>query len=126
MKFLDKEWKGKNYRFYVQRDKNSLWVHFQGQTWIWESKKLPRKKAKEKSQGLIISAIPGRIHKIFVKKNDKVKKGESLLILSAMKIEYNFKAEEEGQVEELFCEQGQTVDSGKELIKIKYFYTDPV
>ena len=106
----------------MQRDKNSLWIHFNGRTWLWESQKLTKKTQKKalKSQGLIISALPGRIQKIFVKRGDKVKKGQNLLILSAMKIEYSFKAEGEGQVEEIFFEEGQIVDSDKELIKIKY------
>ena len=123
MKFLNKEWKGKCYKLYAQRDKSSLWIHFQGQTWIWKSQKLSynRQKQPSKNQELISSTLPGRIQKIFVKKGDKVKKGQNLLILSAMKIEYNFKAEGEGQVEELFCEQGQTVESDRKLIKVKYF-----
>ena len=123
MKFLEKKWKGRTYRLYAQRDKNSLWIHFQGQTWIWrKSKKLSQIRQKQdlKSQALITATLPGRIHKIFVKKDDEVKKGQSLLILSAMKIEYNFKAEGEGQVEGVFCEPGQTVSLGQKLIKIKY------
>ena len=124
MKFLDKEWKGRTYRLYAQRDKHCLWIHFQGQTWNWnKSKKLSHKARKQnlKSQGLITSTLPGRIQKIFVKKGDKVKEGQSLLILSAMKIEYSFKAEGEGQVEGVFCESGQTVSLGTKLVKIKYF-----
>lgn len=123
MKFLDKEWKGKNYRFYIQRDKNSLWIHYNGQTWLWKKQKEVQKKQKQNSKykEIINSALPGRIQNIFVKKGDKVKKGDNLLTMSAMKIEYNFKAESEGQVEELFCKPGQTVDSNQQLIKMKYF-----
>lgn len=122
MKFLDKKWEGKNYRFYVQRDKNSLWIHFQGQTWLWKSKRLPKNRQArvKKKENLITSSLSGRIQRIFVRKGDKVKEGQNLLILSAMKMEYSFKAEGEAQVEEIFCEEGQTVDSGKKLIKIKY------
>ena len=126
MKFLDKEWKGKNYRFYVQRDQNSLWIHFQGQTWLWKSEKLLQKNQSKikKKESLILSPLPGRIQRIFVKKNDKVKEGQNLLILSAMKMEYSFKSEGEAQVEEVFCEEGQTVDLGKKLVKMKYADSD--
>lgn len=122
MKFLDKEWKGKNYRLYVQRDKDSLWIHYEGQTWHWRRNRLSGKKKKQtlKSEGLIVSDLPGKIQKIFVKKNDKVKRGQNLLILSAMKIEYSFKAEGEGLVEEIFCKEGESVSSDKKLIKVKY------
>lgn len=122
MKFLDKEWKGKNYKLYAQSDKDSLWIHYQGRTWLWKSQKSPAKQHKKtgRIQGLIISTLPGRIQKAFVQKGDKVKKGQSLLVLSAMKIEYSFKAGGSGEVENVFCKAGETVPEGHELIKIKY------
>lgn len=122
MKFLDKNWKGKNYKFYVQRDKDSLWIHFQGQTWLWRKKRPQVAEQTEvlKKEGLIRSHLPGRVQKIFVKKGDKVSKGQNLLILSAMKIEYNFKAEGEGQVEDLNCQLGDIVGANQKLIQIKY------
>jgi len=121
MKFLNKEWKGKCYKLYAQRNKNSLWIHYRGQIWVWKNQKLLYNKQKQHlKRELVNSILPGRVHKIFVEKGDKVKKGQNLLILSAKKIEYNFKAEGKSQVEELFCKPGQTVKSGQELIKIKY------
>ena len=122
MKFLEREWKGNNYRFYVQKDKNSLWIHYQGQIWLWKKQSSQKSKSKKekKISDLIVSPIPGKIQKIFVKKNDKVKTGDDLLLLSAMKIEYRFQAEAEGLVEEISCEPGQTAEANKELIKIKY------
>ena len=126
MRFLERKWEGKSYRLYVKRDKDSLWVHFQGQTWLWQSKK-PLQKNREKikkKQELIIAALPGKIQRVYVKKGDQVKEGQDLVILSSMKIEYTFRAEGEARVEEVFCEKGQTVNSGEKLIKVKY--TDPV
>ncbi len=122
MKFLNKEWKGKCHKLYALRDKNSLWIHFQGQTWLWKSPPPLSKRQKQprKSQGLIQADLPGKIQKVFVKAGDTVKKGQSLLILSAMKIEYSFKAERAGRVEEIFCRAGQFVDSGKKLMRVKY------
>lgn len=123
MKFLDKDWKGKNYKFYIQKDKDSLWIHFHGRTWLWKKPKPQFETQTEnlKKEGLVRSHLPGRVQKIFVKKGDKVSKGKNLLILSAMKIEYNFKAEGEGQVEELACQPGDIVGANQKLIQIKYF-----
>ena len=126
MKFLERKWKEKNYRLYVRRDKDSLWVHFQGRTWLWKSKKPLQKNQKKikKKKELIITELPGKIQRLCVKKGDQVKKGQNFLILSSMKIEYTFRAEGEAHVEEIFCEKGQTVNSGEKLIKVKYI--DPV
>ena len=123
MKFLEKLWKEKYYRLFVEKDKDSLWIHYQGRTWFWKNKKEKSVKAKSPQQKkeLIQANLPGRIQKVFVQRSDKVKKGQNLLILSAMKIEYSFKAEGEAEVEELFCKEGQTVELDQKLIKLRYF-----
>jgi len=122
MYFFDKQWKGKNYKFYVHKDKEGLWIHYQGQTFFWTNQKDIKTKKKQtvNKKGLIVSPLPGKIQKIFVKKGDKLKKGQNLLILSAMKIEYSFKAEQEGYVKNIFCHLEQTVDLGKKLIEVEY------
>lgn len=122
MKFLERDWKEKSYRFYVQKDKQALWIHYKGQIWLWKKQRTSQRKAKSKPKNpeLIVSPLPGKIQKIFVKKNDTVKTGDELLLLSAMKIEYRFKAEAEGRIEDIYCSSGQIVEANKELIKIKY------
>ena len=117
MKFVEREWKEKYYRFYAKKDKNYLWIHYKGQNWVWK-KQVPYKR--KSKPGLIVSPMPGKIQKIFVKKNDVVKTGDDLLILSAMKIEYCLKAEAEGLIEEVCCKTEELVQADKELIKIKY------
>ena len=123
MKFIDRFWKGKNYRLFVQADKEALWLSYQGRTWLWKEEKAAPKAAKKElvqKQDLIKANLPGRIQKIFVKKSESVKKGQNLLTLSAMKIEFSFKAEGKGEVMELFCGEGDTVKRNQNLIKIKY------
>ena len=79
MNFIEKFWKGKNYRLFAKRDRNHLWLSYDGKTWLWKEEKPVDKKIKTstiKKQGLIKANLPGRIQKIFVKKSDKVKKGK--------------------------------------------------
>ena len=123
MKFIEKLWKDKNYRLFVQKEGDTLWLHYQGRTWRWKEEKIKAQKTKTETtekQALIKANLPGRIQKIFVKKFETVKKGQNLLTLSAMKIEYSFKAEGEGKVEEIFCKEGDTVNRDQDLIKVKY------
>ena len=123
MKFIERFWKNKNYRLFVQKEKDSLWLHYQGRTWLWkEEQTVSQKQKKEETQkqDVIKANLPGRIQKIFVKKSEPVKKGQNLLTLSAMKIEYSFKAEGEGKVKEIFCKEGDTVNKEQNLIEIKY------
>lgn len=62
------------------------------------------------------SNIPGRIMDIMVKEGDEVKKGQSLLILEAMKMENDMQAHRDGRVEKILVQKGDTVESGSTLI----------
>ena len=65
--------------------------------------------------GIIRAMMPGRIVRVAVKKGDLVRKGASLFVLEAMKMENDIQAPSDGIVDELFVEAGQTVESGAEL-----------
>ena len=123
MKFLEIEWKDRTYKLLVQRDRKLLWIHYRGRTWVWSEDQVSKGKLKKKEKtlkGLILSSMPGRIDKVFFKKGDKIQEGQTLLVMSAMKIEYSFRAEAEGVVEAIYCEVGQTIDSNQKLVKINY------
>jgi 3-methylcrotonyl-CoA carboxylase alpha subunit len=65
--------------------------------------------------GIIRAMMPGRIVRVMVKKGDAVRKGASLLVLEAMKMQNDIQAQSDGVIDELFVEAGQTVESGAEL-----------
>jgi glutaconyl-CoA decarboxylase len=59
--------------------------------------------------------MPGRIVRVMVKKGDAVRKGASLFVLEAMKMQNDIQAQSDGVIDGLFVEAGQTVESGAEL-----------
>lgn len=63
----------------------------------------------------IISPMPGKIVSVIVKAGDHVKEGQTLIIVSAMKMESEFKARRDGIVTEVRVKEGDTVD-GKQLL----------
>jgi glutaconyl-CoA/methylmalonyl-CoA decarboxylase subunit gamma len=66
----------------------------------------------------INSPMPGSILKINVAKGDTVKKGQSLLILEAMKMENDIKAPADGKVVDVKVSQGDCVTLGQLLIEV--------
>jgi biotin carboxyl carrier protein len=76
------------------------------------------KKQKSETNGPMISPMPGKIIKINVSKGDKVKKGDLLLVMEAMKMEHSIKANRDGNVEDVAVKLGQQVNANAELIKI--------
>ncbi|MEI6122223.1 MAG: acetyl-CoA carboxylase biotin carboxyl carrier protein subunit [Bacteroidota bacterium] len=66
----------------------------------------------------IYSFIPGTIRKVFVKEGDKVKKGEKLLILEAMKMNNELCTLVNGRVKKVHCKTGEMVTKSQLLIEI--------
>ena len=68
--------------------------------------------------GEVYAFIPGTVIDIFVKKGDKVKKGQPLLSLHAMKMDNNICANIDGIVESINVKKKQTVSKNDVLINI--------
>lgn len=68
--------------------------------------------------GVVKALMPGRVVRVLVGKGESVKKGASLLILEAMKMENDIVAPADGTVDELYVTPGQTVEAGADLVHI--------
>ncbi len=64
------------------------------------------------------SPMPGVVDKINVKVGDVIKKGDSLLVMIAMKMEYVIKASRSGIVKTVHCNNGQNVKKGAKLVTL--------
>jgi 3-methylcrotonyl-CoA carboxylase alpha subunit len=68
--------------------------------------------------GVIRALMPGRIVRVMVRKGETVRKGTTLLVLEAMKMENDIQAPVDGVVEKVLVEAGQVVEGGAELAHI--------
>jgi len=64
----------------------------------------------------IRAAMPGLVVKVEVGEGDRVKSGDGLVVVEAMKMENEVRAQQEGVVKQLFVKQGMTVDQGQTLL----------
>ena len=64
----------------------------------------------------LTSGMPGKIVKIFVKPGDKLKEGDPILIMEAMKMENEMRAASEVTIKEIFAKEGENVESGATLV----------
>jgi biotin carboxyl carrier protein len=62
--------------------------------------------------------MPGQVRALNVSEGDAVTKGQTLLVLEAMKMEIRVQAPRDGSVKKLFVKQGQTVEREQVLIEI--------
>ena len=68
---------------------------------------------------VVNSPLPGVILDIKVKVGDAVKKGDTIMVLEAMKMENNIQATSDGTVAKVSVEKGASVLEGAELIVIE-------
>lgn len=112
---------GKRMTAYVSLDKAKRWVTVKGQTFV-----LAKPAAGVKRRGVgqdhaseLIAPMPGQVRAVNVAEGDGVMKGQTLLVLEAMKMEIRIQAPRDGKVMKLFVEQGQTVEREQILIEIE-------
>ena len=82
---------------------------------------MPRFKSigQEVQDGGLVAPMPGKVIDLKVKVGSKIKKGDTLVILEAMKMEHTIKAIEDGVVDELFISDSDQVENGALLMVIK-------
>lgn len=68
------------------------------------------------SEGTIVAALPGTITDVKVNEGDKVKRGDTLMILEAMKMENEIKAPCDGLVTSIRVAKGAAVNTGVVLM----------
>ncbi len=78
-----------------------------------------RKKWETPDPRKVFSYIPGTILEIFVKEGQKVKKGENLLILEAMKMRNKITAPFSGTVKKIYVESEKKVPKNFLLVDFK-------
>ena len=73
----------------------------------------------EFSSDYLFSPMPGLLVSLDVIPAQKIRKGDRLAVVEAMKMENILKAERDTQVSEIFVSQGQTLSKGHKMIKFK-------
>ena len=86
-----------------------------------ETVKVEEKKPVSSSEGCtdVLAPIQGNVLDIIVKVGQKVKKGDVLLLIEAMKLENEVNSSIDGEVVEILVSKSQTVSAGELLVKIK-------
>lgn len=107
-----------NSRFFskVTRDSNNVVVHGPWGDALF--KILPRftLPGSEAQAGGLIAPMPGKVVDLKVKTGSKVKKGDTLVILEAMKMEHQVKAPEDGKITKVLIKKDDQLENGALLM----------
>ena len=103
----------------VTVSKNNILVHMPFGDVMLQLKPRFKMPGTEVTIGGLIAPMPGKVIDVKVKKGKKVKAGDTLVILEAMKMEHSIKASEDGTVSELLISVNDQVENGALLMVVK-------
>jgi acetyl/propionyl-CoA carboxylase alpha subunit len=106
---------------YVSYDHAKCWVTVNGRTLVLNKSTGGRKSrgGHHHAAGELTAPMPGQIRAVNVKEGETVTKGQTLLLLEAMKMEIRVQAPRDGVVKKLSVQQGQTVERDQILVEIE-------
>ena len=78
-----------------------------------------RKSGSDEEQSYISTPMPGKVVKILVEEGQEVKAGETLIIVSAMKMESEYKVSSDKTVKEILVGEGDNINGDQPLITLE-------
>ena len=101
-----------------QKTKDKVWVQKNGRIY---SMPITLKKGRAAQEEVLelVAPFTCKVLKIHVASGQELKKGQAVLVVEAMKMEYSYTSPRDGIVQEILVAPGEIVESGKHFIKWK-------
>jgi len=112
---------GRIYDVVVELNSSCCSVYLNGKYFEIEKKSASRilnKAAAKQITRSVKTSMPGRIVKVLVNEGEKVREGEAVLILEAMKMENEIKSPQSGVIKEIKVKPGDQVEAGIVLFAV--------
>lgn len=111
---------GKRITAYVSSGNGRRWVTVNGQTLVLTKSTGMRSRGHghHHTAGELTAPMPGQVRAVNINEGDRVTKGQTLLLLEAMKMEIRIQSPQDGLVKKLFVQHGQTVEREQMLVEI--------
>ncbi len=111
---------GERVTAYVSSDNAKRWVTVNGRTFVLTKSSGAKRRGAGGDHGSGLTApMPGVVRSVNVADGESVSKGQTLLVLEAMKMEIRIHAPVDGVVKKLLVKQGQTVEREQVLIAVE-------
>ncbi len=110
---------GRRQRAYVARQGDRTYVWLDGEVWTLVKPDPRRNRAQAPaSGGSLEAAMPGRVLDVLVKVGDHVRRGDTVVLLEAMKMELRIQTPTDGEVTQVLVAPGAVVERGQLLINV--------
>jgi biotin carboxyl carrier protein len=110
---------GGTQRGWMAASADTVWVFLDGRVFAFERQRPgTRRKRGGAHHGSLSAPMPATVRRIDVKAGDAVKKGQTLILLEAMKMELPVRAAGDGTVTSVNCREGELVQPGATLVEL--------
>ena len=111
---------GRHISAYVSSENARRWVTINGQTYVFTKSSAAGRRGHghHHAAGEMTAPMPGQVRAVNVGEGENVSKGQTLMVLEAMKMEIRIQSPQDGVVKKLFVSQGQAVEREQMLIEV--------
>lgn len=110
---------GRRVRAVVAPDGARRWVAVDGETYVLEPSTGRKAARAGTGQDTLTAAMPGQVAVVQVQAGDEVEKGQTLVLLEAMKMELHVTAPHAGKVKAVHVKRGDVVKRGQNLVEVE-------
>jgi biotin carboxyl carrier protein len=110
------------YRIVFARDNAKIYISLGGEYFTLELSsraKYGSEGADQQGGNVIASSMPGLLVKLPVKVGDKIKSGDTLAIVEAMKMQSELRSPIDGEVKKINFKEGEQVDAFQTIVEIE-------
>jgi len=114
---------GKRAIVYVAGTAESLWASCNGHVFCDVSRPDPTSRARRldasaDARQVLTAPMPATVRAVLAKPGTRVEKGDTIVVLEAMKMELPIRAERNGVIHAVYCEAGELVQPDAVLVEI--------
>ena len=102
---------------HVTKVGDDWWIHLDGRIHVVTGHE-PGSSGDSAGEGGLTAPMPGTILEVHVNAGQRVREGQTLLVMEAMKMEHRIQAPKAGEVVKLNFSEGERVDMGATLVEL--------
>jgi biotin carboxyl carrier protein len=103
----------------TQRVKDKIWVQWNGRLYALPVELRPGRSAGQEDSAELVAPFPCKILKVHAKPGQSLRKGDPVLVVEAMKMEYAYSSPRDGVVEAVPVKEGEIVSGGTPFVRWK-------
>lgn len=109
----------RQHRVFVAGAGPTRWVFWDGDVWVIDAAGGPRTRTRAPAHEHLAAPMPATVVSVAVQPGDRVARGDTIVVLEAMKMELPLRAPRDGTVVAVRCSTGELVQPDVTLVELE-------